>query len=350
MKYKDKGFSGIWIRFLVVIFFVINVLILEFGATMYVVYKILGITNTKVSWILMTVFILLTSLFLATGLALFVEHRILRPVVAFGKATKKVADGDFSVRMEEGSQIKGVDEMSRNFNIMVTELAGIETLRNDFIANVSHEFKTPLSAIEGYATLLQNPNLSKEEQEEYGSLLINSSKQLSKLVDNILKLSKLENQEVMLDKTKFRLDEQLRKTVLLFEKDWVQKDIMFDLDLPSCEYYGNQDIIRQIWTNIIGNAIKYSNTGSSISVNIEKNVSFVRVCIIDEGIGMSDIIKEHVFEKFYQGDTTRKSEGNGLGLAIVNRIVRLLEGAISIESEIDIGTKVMVSLPIEVIK
>lgn len=340
------GFSAIWIRFLIVIFFVINILILEFGATMYIVYRVLGFTNTNISWLLMAVFIFLTSLFLATGLALFVDHRILRPIVAFGKATKMVAEGDFSVRMEESSPIKGILEVSKNFNIMVTELAGIETLRNDFITNVSHEFKTPLSAIEGYATLLQSPNLSEEEKLDYSSLLINSSKQLSKLVDNILKLSKLETQEVMQDKIDFRLDEQIRKTVLLFEKDWVEKEIMFDLDLPILEYHGNPDIIRQIWTNIIGNAIKYSNNGSNISVTIKQSTNFVNVCVTDEGIGMDSTTKKHLFEKFYQGDTTRKSEGNGLGLAIVNRIVKLLSGEILIESELDVGTKIIVSLPI----
>lgn len=349
LKLKDKGFSEIWIRFLVAIFCVINILILEFGVTMYIVYHIIGVTSAKVSWVLMTIFIILTSLFLATGLALFVEYRILRPVVSFGKATKKVADGDFSIRMEEESPIKGVAEMTKNFNIMVSELSGIETLRNDFITNVSHEFKTPLSAIEGYATLLQNPDLSEQEKQEYASLLITSSKQLSKLVDNILKLSKLETQEVMQeqDKIKFRLDEQIRKTVLLYEKDWVAKELVLDLDLPICEYYGNSDIIRQIWTNLIGNAIKYSNVGDTIGVAIEKNTSFVRVIVTDNGIGMTEETKAHIFEKFYQGDTTRKSEGNGLGLAIVNRIVNLLSGAISIESNLNQGTKITISLPIE---
>lgn len=346
MKFKDKGFSEIWIRFLVAIFCVINILILEFAAIMYIVHQILGFTNTKLSWILMTVLIIVTSLVLATGLALFVEYRILRPVVSFAKATKKVANGDFSVRVDEDNVIKGVHEMSKNFNIMVTELAGIETLRNDFIANVSHEFKTPLSAIEGYATLLQNPNLSEEEKLKYSSLLITSSKQLSKLVDNILKLSKLETQEVMQAKVNFRLDEQLRKTVLMFEKDWVSKEIDFDLSLPIYEYYGNPDIIRQIWTNIIGNAIKYSNKGSTIKITATENTSFIRISVSDEGIGMCENTKKHIYEKFYQGDTTRKSEGNGLGLAIVSRIVKLLDGAISIESEIDIGTTVTVSLPI----
>lgn len=346
MKFKDKGFSGIWLRFLVVIFCVINILILEFGAIIYILHQVLGSTNVKLGWLLMSILIIVTSIFLATGLALFVEFQILRPVMSFAKATKKVANGDFSVRVNEQYPIKGVEEMSKNFNIMATELAGIETLRNDFIANVSHEFKTPLSAIEGYATLLQNPNLSEEEKIKYSSLLITSSKQLSKLVDNILKLSKLETQEVMQDKIKFRLDEQLRKTVLMFEKDWVNKEIEFDLSLSTYEYYGNPDIIRQIWTNIIGNAIKYSNKGSTIKISIEENSSFLRVLVSDEGIGMSESTKEHIFEKFYQGDTTRKSEGNGLGLAIVNRIVKLLDGAISIDSEKDVGTTVIVSLPI----
>lgn len=346
MKFKDKGFSGIWIRFWVVIFCVINILILEFFAIIYVMHQVQGSTNVKLSWLLMSLLIVVTSIFLATGLALFVEFQLLKPVVSFAKATKKVANGDFSVRVNEQSPIKGVEEMSKNFNIMAQELAGIETLRNDFIANVSHEFKTPLSAIEGYATLLQNPNLSEEEKLKYSSLLITSSKQLSKLVDNILKLSKLETQEVMQDKINFRLDEQLRKTVLMFEKDWVEKEINFDLSLPISEYYGNPDIIRQIWTNVIGNAIKYSNKGSTIKIEIENNDSFLRVLVSDEGIGMSESTKEHIFEKFYQGDTTRKSEGNGLGLAIVNRIVKLLDGAISIESELDLGTTITISLPI----
>ena len=292
--------------------------------------------------------ILILSVLLGTSLSLFVGFRILKPISDFCTASKEVANGNFSIQLKEDSPIYDIRMMSKNFNTMVKELSGIETLRNDFVNNVSHEFKTPLSAIEGYATLLQNSNLTKAQQKHYANYIITSSRQLSKLTNNILSLAKLENQEIVTDKAFYRLDEEIRKSILLLEQEWTKKQIIFDIDLPKERYCGNQVIMSQVWANLIGNAIKYSDEYGEISITMEKDNENLFVIITDNGIGMTPDTKKHLCEKFYQEDTSRKNEGNGLGLALVKRILNLCEGTLSVESQIGEGTKITVALPYEV--
>ena len=300
-----------------------------------------------VSLLIPTIFILALSILLGTSLSLFMGFRILKPISDFCDASKQVANGDFSIRLKENSPIHDMKMMSKNFNSMVKELSGIETLRSDFVNNVSHEFKTPLSAIAGYATLLQNSDLTKAEQNHYTNYIISSSMQLSKLTNNILSLAKLENQEIITDKKMYRLDEEIRKSILLLEPEWILKDILFNIDLPKQSYYGNSVIMRQVWANLIGNAIKYSDKYGEISITLKKDIETISIIISDKGIGMTSETQKHLFEKFYQGDSVRKNEGNGLGLSLVDRILNLCECKLLVESQIGVGTKMTVILPYE---
>lgn len=202
----------------------------------------------------------------------------------------------------------------------------METLRNDFIVNVSHEFKTPIAAIEGYATLMQDQELSPEERADYSRLIIESTRQLSSLSSNILKLSKLENQEIVGGKKEFALDEQLRQALLLLEAQWNDKGINLELTLEPVVYYGNEELLMQVWLNLLSNAIKFTDNGGEVAVSLLSAEDAVTVRIADSGTGMTEEVMKRIFEKFYQGDKSRSAEGNGLGLPLVRRIVELSGG------------------------
>ena len=238
-------------------------------------------------------------------------------------------------------------EMAQQFNAMVFDLSHIKTLRSDFVANVSHEFKTPIAAIEGYATLLQNRNLPPEKQDRYIEKILDNSRRLSSLSGNILMLSKLENQEMIPDKTEYRLDEQIRKCILMLEAKWTEKRIEFDMELPRQNYYGSAALLEQVWINLIDNAIKHSPADSSIHISICEKAGSIAVSIADDGEGMTAEVQKHIFEKFYQGETSHKAEGNGLGLALVKRITDLCRGSIQVESSPGSGSTFIVVLPRE---
>ena len=252
-----------------------------------------------------------------------------------------VAKGDFSVVLKHKSAIPGLRKMRDNFNTMTQELSGMNTLSNDFIVNVSHEFKTPISAIEGYAALLQKNDIDDETRKKYLEKIVENARNLSDLTGNILRLSKLEHQEILTEET-FRLDEQIRRVLLLLEKEWEEKHIVLDLDLPRTEYRGNRELMLMVWHNLIGNAIKYSYDGGTVGVAIKSGEKTV-VTVTDNGIGIDGKDLERVFEKFFQADKSRSS-GNGLGLALVKKIVELHGGKVWAESSPETGTRFTVEL------
>ena len=295
--------------------------------------------------VIMLTFILVFSIIIGVIMAKIISKRVLKPITDLNEATKKVAKGDFNVQIEEIGIGKEIKEMTHSFNIMTKELKNIETFRNDFVSNVSHEFKTPLSAIEGYATLLQDENISKNERENYIERIISSSKRLSTLSGNILMISKLENQEIVLDKRKFSLDEQIRSCILSLEHLWSEKNISLDIEMDNVVFYGNKSMVSHIWFNIISNAIKFTPNGGLISVKMKNENNWVKVVISDTGIGMSEEVKKHIFEKFYCADKSRSNSGNGLGLTLVKRIIELCGGKIEVESQKNIGAKFTVKLP-----
>lgn len=290
---------------------------------------------------------LLGSLLIGSVIAFFVGRLIIRPVKGISNAFDELSHGNFSVRVPETERIAEIREMAKKFNAMAHDLSHIETLRNDFVANVSHEFKTPLSAIEGYIMLLQNHNLSPEKQDAYVEKILENSHRLSALSNNILLLSKLENQEIVPGGGEYRLDEQIRRTILMLERKWTEKQIDFDIELPKQMIWGNEALLEQVWSNLVDNAVKYSPAGSTIHIRAEGDNDTVSVTIADEGIGMNEEVRKHLFEKFYQGDPSHSGEGNGLGLALVRRIVDLCGGEIAVSSEEGHGSAFTVRLPKE---
>ena len=300
----------------------------------------------NVYWVVTFVVIIafIVCIILGTVITAFISRTILQPIRDLNKATTEVARGNFSVRVREPLDAE-YGTLTRNFNRMAEELSGIETLRGDFISNVSHEFKTPLASIQGFAKLLQDDSLSDSDRCEYTQIIIDETTRLSKLASNILNLSKLENQTTIANKTRFSLDEQIRKIILMLEPEWSKKNINLDIALDDIYYFGNEELMGQIWQNIINNAIKFTPDNGVIKVQLYRTESNITVRISDNGIGISHEAKEKIFEKFYQGDHSRKTEGNGLGLALVKRIIDLCGGRIYVENLYEGGVCFVVELP-----
>lgn len=254
------------------------------------------------------------------------------PIKQLREAMQKAADGDFSVRLDTTISSREIQEVNAGFNLMMEELGATEILQTDFVSNVSHEFKTPINAIEGYTTLLQDcENLSPEEQVYVEKILFNTQR-LSALVGNILLLSKIENQSIQTNKVRFRLDEQIRQSIVALEPAWSAKEIEFDADLEYVEYTGNETLLHHVWDNIIGNAIKFSPDGGEIKIGLFKKDGLITFSVDDNGPGLSEKTQKHLFDKFYQEDSSHKAEGNGLGLALVYRILAICGGDIKAEN------------------
>lgn len=295
-----------------------------------------------------SVFILFFAVFsitIATFFAKIVGDKLLSPVTEISDATKEVARGNFDIVLDESHYINEIRTMAHNFNIMTEELSRTEILRNDFIQNISHEFKTPLSAIEGYAALLQDPFLCREKREIYTEKIIQNTKRLSSLTESILQLSRLESCESAAEKKTYSLDEQIRESILMFENEWTAKNIDLDIDLEPVNYCGICDLLAQVWQNLIGNAVKFSQKGGNVRVRLYREDEDIVVIVADDGIGMDEETQKRIFEKFYQGDTSHKTEGNGLGLTLAKRIIDLHEGCITAEGKQKEGSIFTVRLP-----
>ena len=259
-----------------------------------------------------------------------------RPVKIILDAAEKVMEGDFSVRIDSVKEFAGetgFNEIIKCFNKMTAELAGTETLRTDFIANVSHELKTPLAVIGNYATMLQSPGLSEAEKNEYAKAISQSSRRLAQLITNILKLNKLENQQIFPQKTEFDLGEQLCESLLQFEDVWEKKNLEIETDIEDdVRIRSDAELLSLVWNNLISNAVKFTPEGGTITVRLHTEGDFVTVSVRDTGCGMKPEVGQHIFEKFYQGDTSHATQGNGLGLALVKRVMDILNGEIGVQS------------------
>lgn len=275
----------------------------------------------------------------------FVGRRILAPMVKLSAASKEVAKGNYSIYVEDSSKMEEVQTTFRNFNAMIKQLDSIATLSNDFAANVSHEFKTPLGAVEGYAMLLQDPTLTETERQEYLDQILANVHRLTELVGNILLLSKIENKGLADAYSPFRLDEQIRQAVVLLQNRWTEKDLIFDAELDEITICSSRELLTHVWSNLIGNAIKFSPPGGRIELRLREQKECVIFTVKDEGCGMSDEVQQRIFEKFYQGDPSHKAMGHGLGLPMVKRIVELTEGIIEVDSREGQGALFRVILP-----
>jgi len=266
------------------------------------------------------------------------------PIKKLRKAMDRVADGDFSVRLNEKSSSKEIMEIYTGFNLMANELSSTEILQTDFVSNVSHEFKTPINAIEGYSTLLQDSDNLNEEQEKYVEKILLNTGRLSSLVGSILLLSKLENQQIPTNRTNYRLDEQIRQSIVVQESAWEKKNIEFDVELERINYLGNETMMHHVWDNLISNAIKFSPDGGTVKLRLTQKSKKLVFTIEDNGPGLTEESLNHIFDKFYQDSSRHRQEGNGLGLALVKRILTIEKGEIAAENLPSGGSKFTVTL------
>ncbi len=264
------------------------------------------------------------------------------PVKKILDATQKLSEGDFSVRIETRKFVRPINELDiiiKNFNWLAQELSGTETLKTSFIADVSHELKTPLSVISNYTQLLSSPNLTEEERQEYVQVLSSATAKLSDLVTNILKLNKLTNQEIIPDSKIINLSEQLCQCLFAFEDEIEKKELQVETSIDEQVYLiSDPQILEIVWNNLISNAIKFNKHGGKLGLKLKTENKKVLITVYDTGCGISSETGKHIFDKFYQGDTSHSSQGNGLGLALVKRIVDIVGGEILVESEVGKGS------------
>ena len=268
------------------------------------------------------------------------------PIKKIRSAMERVADGDFTVQLKSRSRMKEVKDINSGFNLMVQQLQATEILQTDFVSNVSHEFKTPISAIEGYSTLLQDGDNLTSEQKEYVDKILFNTQRLSSLMGSILLLSKLENQQIPTGKTKYRLDEQIRQAIVALESDWDKKNINIDADLTRIHYLGNEAMMHHVWTNLLSNAVKFSPENGTITMILRQSENGIIFTIDDQGPGLSEESQKHIYDKFYQADGSHKQEGNGLGLTLVKRILSIEGGTITCENLPEQGCRFTVHLTI----
>jgi len=262
-----------------------------------------------------------------------ISRTFFNPIKYLRQAMDKVANGDFTIQLDtDKSTSNEIKELYAGFNMMTGELRATEILQTDFISNVSHEFKTPINAIEGYSTLLQGCENLDDDQKEYVEKILFNTGRLSSLVSNILLLSKIENQSIQAKRELYSLDEQIRETIVALETAWAPKNIELDVELDSVKYNGNEIMMRHVWSNVISNAIKFTPENSTVSIRLQNQKDKFVFSVIDQGEGLSDEAQKHLFDKFYQADTSHKSEGNGLGLALVKQILDIDGGNITAEN------------------
>lgn len=326
-------------------------LILLIGAT--VLEIVLMITaNMGAVWynelrrlLLESVFLVLVFLSVGTLIVSMMSRKIVKPFHDLQHAIHEVSKGNFNISIEY-NQNDEFREVVKCFNQMVIELDGIQMMQNDIINIFSHECKTPISSILGFAKQLQRNDLSEEEREEYLQIIVSESERLMHLYQNILNLSRYQNQEILTNQEQFSLDEQIRKCILLLKKEWERKELQLEIELEEVDFYGNEEMMSQVWINILSNAIKFTSNGGCISIKCQKSKKGIIVSIQDDGVGMDHQTKEKMFDKFYYS-TANDNKGNGIGLAIVKRIIELCEGEIFVESTEGEGTEVIVEVPCE---
>ena len=279
----------------------------------------------------------------------YVRRKIMvdKPVELITDAAERIMNGDFSVRVKSmnGAGMDGFNRVGEAINSMASELSGVETLRTDFIANVSHEMKTPLAVMQNYGTLLQTADLSEEKRIEYAKAITDASRRLADMMTNILKLNRLENQQIYPNFTTFELGEQLCESLLQYESTWERKKIEIETDIAENVFVSaDAELLLLVWNNLFSNAFKFTDDCGKVTLTLTADEKYATVKVSDTGFGMSAEVGAHIFEKFYQGDTSHATQGNGLGLALVKRVVDIMQGEIGVESTVGVGTTFTVKI------
>lgn len=339
---------SIAVMFVLIVFLVMLLSVVSAGMIAFVLNIIgfLDISNETNPYMPFLVMIYI-GVFMGVVIAALVSRQSVKPIRDIMKATDKVAKGDFSI-VVSGSPIFELDSLSNSFNKMVGELKGIETLRSDFVNNFSHEFKTPIISIKGFAKLLKESDLTDDERQEYLNIIISESERLAALSTNILNLSKIENTEIISEKTAYMLDEQVRLAIVMLEPKWSAKNLNIDISLEdNIQIIGDKNLLGQVWVNLLDNAVKYTDNGGTIKVSLWKGGHCVTFRLEDNGCGMNDEALRHMFDKFYQGDNSHAIAGNGLGLTLVRKIIELCGGSIEVQSRVGKGSVFLVTLLIK---
>lgn len=359
IKRKDKrvkfSFFSVWrfIFYFLFVGFVVTCSFMLFFSSGRMPHADIVINDETISYRAVKTFFNLLLLCFFFSIFDSIKRRITigRPVERILDATHKITTGDFSVRIKPLNPIASRNEFDaiiEDFNKMAEELSTTETLKTDFIANVSHEIKTPLAVIQNYATMLQDPEISEEQRIKYAESISSSSKRLSSLITNILKLNKLENQQIFPRNEPYNLGEQLCECMLHFEDAWEKRslNIITDID-DDIIIYSDKELLDLVWFNILSNAVKFNRDGGDVIVSVKTENNKAVVKISDTGCGMTEEIGKHIFEKFYQADPSRSTAGNGLGLALVKRVLDITYSEIQVESELDKLTTFTVKVPLK---
>ena len=306
-------------------------------------------TSGQKSAIANSAILILGCVFLTGSIVfLVIADIIVKPLTRLTNAIKELSNGNYNVRVDNVGQDE-ISKLNQGFNQMARQLAKQDETRQKFISDISHEFQTPLTSIQGFANILKEEDLPKEQRVKYANIILYNSKRLSSLAKNMLQLTLLDREEIELELTNYSLVEQMNRVISTQENQAMEKNIEIVFEMPKKEIFieGDEQRLEQVWTNIISNAIKYTNEGGLITITMKKNSKDIEVSIEDTGIGMSKEVVSHIFERFYREDKARNVEGNGLGLTIVKSIVDLHHGKIDILSQVDVGTNFIVRLPIE---
>ena len=341
-----KGLSRYIIFFLMVAFLISCCMMLF--VTTFAGNMELALTNENLGDAAKITFlnVLLLSLLFTIGDEIRRKLTVERPVKRITQAAEKIMQGDLSVRIEpEHKDAEQFDEIIDCINRMTEELSSLETLRTDFISNVSHELKTPLAVMQNYGTLLQQPGLDEQTRIEYAKAVSDSARRLASMMTNILKLNRLENQEIFPNTAEYDLSEQLCECLLQFENVWEKEGIEIDTDIADdVTVKADAELLSLVWNNLFSNAFKFTESGGAVSVSLTTTYHHAIVKVSDTGCGMTPEVGAHIFEKFYQGDTSRATQGNGLGLALVKRVIDIMQGEIGVESAVGKGTTFTVKI------
>lgn len=344
---KSSRTLNITVRFTLMVFFISllsGVLSTVIGAVLYAV----GFINPgNINPLILIMLFFISSLIIGTFMAIPASRNSLEYITKLLSVVSEIGKGNFNVELEEN--MRGPERMrdiACNINIMARELKNVEIMRSDFIQNFSHEFKTPIVSIQGFAKRLLTKNLTEEQKKEYLNIILEESTRLTMLATNTLYMSKLDSMGYPNECKEFMLDEQIRQCILLMEKQWVKKHLDILVDVPEMKYSGNEEMLKQIWLNLLSNAIKFTPENGKIMITAVRKENGLIVSVSDNGIGMDEATVARIFDKYYQADTSHATEGNGLGLAIVKKIITLAGGEISVKSFVGSGSTFTVTLPI----
>lgn len=343
---RKNRLKTLHIKFVLTIFYIFVLASFISAILFFILSKFEKFYSVTTTPFLRLIVILLTCIIIGTMISLIISRRFLKPINDLVLGTKEIAKGNFNVKIDSNASTDELKKLIENFNFMADKLKNVDLIHNDFITDFSHEFNTPLASIQGFANQLNNPSISEKEKQESIQIIVEETERLSHLATNILLFSKIEKkQPLSIAKSAFQLDEQLRICILLLQNDWESKDLSFTLNLLPLKINADQELLKQVWLNLIKNAIRYSHHGGTIIISCYTFGYNVKITVKDNGIGMNDYVRERIFDKFYQGDNSHNTLGNGLGLTIATKIINLHQGKISVKSKEKQGSTFVVILP-----